>query len=420
MKFHSKILLSLSILLVSIIPGYAQQNFKPGFVLTASQDTLHGLIAYKQRSEDQRCLYKAQEHAATVTYAPTDIVGYGLSSGEYFKSHSISSGADGSMLVFLQVLIDGRASLYRYQKNFYITKNDSILYPLKIITHTTEVNGNKISKPVKQYINTLRLLLSDCAALEDTYEQVTLTPKSLIHFVETYNQCLQSTYTKYLSNRKWTEVRLGVIAGSNISKLKITSSDDQEKYLFGTYEMSSAFMGGFSLDLVFPHINEQFSLHADLLYTQANYHYHHEFTNNLSQQETDDVTIKMKMFKIPLGFQYTFSERKFTPFINAGVSITRQISPESHWTQSIETLSSTQQNEDDAIAFNRNNQFGWWAGVGLQRSVSKKYAAYFSIRYEGTNGITSVQTDMERLNSRAWIYSSVSNYQIVVGIKNRQ
>ena len=80
--------------------------------------------------------------------------------------------------------------------------------------------------------------------------------------------------------------------------------------------------------------------------------------------------------KVPIGFRYTFSKKRFTPYVTLGISSTFHLDSKSSWNK--ETTSQTGGTtilNHEAITI-KNDQLGYWAAIGLAKSYNKKLS-YF-------------------------------------------
>jgi hypothetical protein len=129
--------------------------------------------------------------------------------------------------------------------------------------------------------------------------------------------------------------------------------------------------------------------------------------------ERNYVTIELDQVKIPVDARYTFPERKFTPYLNVGISATPNLNSKSTWLQELEghfnDVFITQDN-GEALPI-KYSQLGFWGGFGVMKSLSKKLRAFAEVRYEQTNGVSYMSHRAEDLRSK------IQNFQITLGIR---
>jgi hypothetical protein len=138
--------------LLSII---AHAQFREGFIITTSSDTIHGYIKYKGAVYNTRiCEFRNFSKENIIKYSPKDIKEYRFNNGKYFISKEI----DGEN-IFLEYLIKGRANLYTYSNSFSDTRfflkteSDTLLKltntkEIKVIDNNSyEVEKKSFKKP---------------------------------------------------------------------------------------------------------------------------------------------------------------------------------------------------------------------------------------------------------------------------------
>lgn len=124
----------------------AQQNFKSGYVITLSNDTVFGevqLVGDKEMSE--HCVFKEQ-HGVVKTFTANDINGYCIPKVKYYVSKEFNGKK-----IFFEFLIKGRLNVYylRDGKNInqYYIENDSLgMQALPYMEEIRRYEGKGIEK----------------------------------------------------------------------------------------------------------------------------------------------------------------------------------------------------------------------------------------------------------------------------------
>jgi hypothetical protein len=99
-------------------------DYRPGYIITLESDTIHGLIDYKEGNKNfMECRFKKSPNSAVQIYQPFEIFGYKFKQDKFFKSSIIEINGT-KIHVFFETIIDGKVSLYKYQKTFYIEKDN--------------------------------------------------------------------------------------------------------------------------------------------------------------------------------------------------------------------------------------------------------------------------------------------------------
>ena len=179
-------------------PAMAQSGFRKGFLLSTKGDTIPGFIQYSGNSKhNQYCSFRKTTTQPDVHYKPGEINGFRFENDQYYVTKSVGKSSD----VFLEVLVKGNITLYRFNKIYYIEKGDSLLFELSDEKDVVEMHGQRIKKKSKNFARLLSVLMADCPKVLDQIPVLDLKEKLIIDLVQRYNQCIGSTSTTYRS--KW-------------------------------------------------------------------------------------------------------------------------------------------------------------------------------------------------------------------------
>lgn len=164
----------------------AQQGFQDGFLLTHSLDTVRGLVRFSDKADvPTPCLFKASKKSAPKEIYPGTVHGFCTSKGAYFYTRSIGKGDD----VFLEVLVKGQMSLFRFGKIYFIEKADSAFFELSDELEVVMVEGQLQEQKSRNYTRMLSLLMTDCPEASKKAPTVPLKEKHLVGLVQVYNRC---------------------------------------------------------------------------------------------------------------------------------------------------------------------------------------------------------------------------------------
>jgi hypothetical protein len=403
---------SILIILFFLIPEFcfSQTDFRKGYVITNVRDTLFGLVDYREGFNSYKsCDFKEGKNQTAITYGPGSLIGYGFVNDRIYESKELTLTDQQPQTVFIEVLIKGIVSLYKFESTYWIKKDSEKLYQLINEKKETYLDDKLVLKYSNQHIGILNMLMFDCAELKPAIQKVTLSEKILTSLVEDYNRCRGESGVVYKEKKPWTKALIGMTGGINISKLEFTSDLGRYDHLTGSFETSKSPTIGISLDILFPRISESISFHSDFLYLTSRYYYYSVFDNN-SAVLRNYVTIELQQMKVPIGFRYTFPERKVTPYINFGLSGTIHLNSSSTWIQEAESNNVVETFTTEALSI-KKNQFGLWGGVGALMSIGKKLTVFSELRFERTDGISVVP--------QAELNSKIRNFQVIIGIRTK-
>ncbi len=164
----------------------AQQGYQEGFLLTSSLDSVRGLVRFSSKANiPAPCLFKANKKATAKEIYPGTVHGFCTREGAYFFSRSIGRSDD----VFLEVLVKGHVSLFRFGNIYFIEKADSAFFELSDELEVIMIEGQRQQQKSRNYTRMLSLLMSDCPEASKKAPTVPLREKQLIGLVAMYNKC---------------------------------------------------------------------------------------------------------------------------------------------------------------------------------------------------------------------------------------
>lgn len=388
---------------------YCQTDFRNGFIITTEGDTVKGFIDYGEGTKNFRsCKFRQAGNNDIVVYNPDQIMGFGFFNDKYLETRIIPTETDVLEKVFVEVLVKGSATLYKYRLRFFVQNNGNELHELTNEEQEVVYNGKKVIRNSNSHIGILSYLLSDCDKLKGRIERVRFDEKSLTKLIAGYNTCVGSSNTIFKEEKPWATMSYGFSIGFNSSLLKIESTIIDNHYLTAGFDRANSLIIGPSFRISAPRMNERISFNGNILYMSAKY-----LSNNSIQRsaylERNDVNVELKQLKIPIGLTYSLPEKKLTPYASVGMSFTLHLSSSSRRIFERER-DGIVQNFDEKAIDTTNNHFGYWFGLGIKNTVSPKLRVFFELRYEQTTGITqSYQLSM--------VKSNLFNSQILLGFE---
>lgn len=409
---------------LTLVSANAQSDFRPGFVVTLEGDTIRGYVDNRVGSKAfGTCTFRESERAASVTHNAGQIRGYGIEDGKCYESRVVAGDSDGE-LVFVELIITGYSSLYKYGGIYLIQKDTSRMYELRNGSRETRYGENAYGEEMErrearvivtnEYLGILNALMFDCVDLRPAIQHATLNENSLTRLVQAYNDCHHVPSKVYKTNLPWFRFQYGLTVGVSISDLNFVRSTQLRRYVVTDYEKSSDPLCGLSLDIVVPKLNDRLSFHADVLYFKSNY-VSHTATDNGSTAREIFVEFELEGIKIPLGLRYTLPPKIIgTLYFEGGASETVHTNRDSFYRQDVYYYNDGTYEvfQDVGLRNIRKDQVGFWAGIGFSHSIAKWLTPYMAIRYEWTDGITEGHFDQS-----ADIWSTITNVQLLAGIR---
>lgn len=214
----------------------AQSNFKRGYVVTNSKDTLRGYVDYKEHDLSPSSVkFRSSEGGNFKIFVPKDCAGYGIDGHEYYKTYvvNISNSADNiSQLndrldstsrrdtVFLKVLQSGKKIvLFSYEdkiKERYYFLSEGESEPIELIKTLylkpggsgAVISGNKFRQ---QLLIAMRKSNNGISPEEEQLEQLKYRELDLLKVISSING-------EKIIKHKISGLRLFAGVGLNMSK----------------------------------------------------------------------------------------------------------------------------------------------------------------------------------------------------------
>jgi len=262
----------------------AQTDFRPGFIVNNTGDTLRGWVDYRTGVKNFRTCSFKKDGGEPVTYLPADIRGYGFTNDKRHLSRTVETADKVKEFVFLEVLVSGRASLYKFMNSLYLEK-DTSLVRLSNDAYETYINGQRVVVESKKYIGVLTHMLHDCEKIRAKIPRLHLIEKSMTRIVETYNACVGQASVVYKEKKPWIALKPAIYGGLEISTVSIRGTAELDYFNTDTHAASSP-LAGLSADIEFPRINERFSLHVGVSYSGTRYKMYQKLNTSPGRSET--------------------------------------------------------------------------------------------------------------------------------------
>lgn len=385
--------------------AYSQTDFREAFIINNEGDTLTGFVDYREGGKNFKiCEYKNSEEAKSINYSPDQIKGYRFVNDKYFESREIQIDENKVENVFLEVLVKGKASLYKHLAKYYIAK-DTLFYQLKNEQKEVVLKGKRVFKNNNEHIGILSYLLSECVGVRDKIEGVRLSEKELTNLIENYNYCTGGSTITFKAKKPWFRINTEIRTGAVISTIQFSSDIHGTEYLTSTFNKDYSITIGADFELNSPRLNERVAFNVGAYYLRSNY-----ISFNTQEQsfytDRNDVVINLKQLKVPFGFRYTMPKRNITPYFNIGASTTLNLYTTSTWIKETERNKVVETFESEALEIN-HSQIGYWGGIGVKKNFNSRFTGNLEVRYELTDGVSPKD---------ASTISEIQNIQILIGI----
>ena len=398
--------------LLGLARAHAQADFRPGYVVVPSGDTLRGLADYRGAARSARlCQFRATAQAPVTTYSPGELRGYGFPGVRAYRScltplPDTLGLAQAPRVYFLEVLATGPASLYARRDRgdatyYYLQKGPAATAPVKKLEYRrveVEVEGRKVFREINTFRNTLSEAFADCPSLSLDVLRTEYLLAPLIRLVNRYNACVQPQGSPTLIRKK-SRLSVGLLAGAITSKLAFDGSTAQASR---SYTDGPSFEAGLALQFVSPALNEKLMLRLEALYERQSYTDEYRYVSPYFSDATEQDRIRVTYLRLPLVLRYTVPRRGSRPFVEAGVVTNKALSTQAEYRVQYTATMPYDDWASFGVGNQRNIELGFLAGVGVQLPFGASRPVSLLGRAEWSNSVIRG--------------ASVLRYQLLLGI----
>lgn len=385
-----------------------QVNFKQGYVIKQSGDTLHGFIDFRNwKVNPVKISFKENLNGENVNYTPLDIRCFSVLDEIYESAlieteispsniQNLEFGAELNLKVdtaFLQAMILGKKSLYFYVNNqgnsqFYI-KIDSTFKFLAYKKYIKKVDAENVSRQTKEtkifenqiFLGQLILYLNDCPDIKPMIEKTKYTKKSLETLFNFYYDCTQSKVQFQKSIEK-IKTEFGVVAG--LSLTSIAFSGDIFPYLVDAeFEQSLNFSAGIAFNLIIPGTNGTLLLNNELAFSSYKIDGYNLSVYHADKYTASTTALGFSYLKMNNMVRFCYPINDFSVFCNAGISNGYGFNETNYLYQEVTFFTTFTTEEGKALDKIRKSEFGYGFGLGTKY---KKFSVEY--RYEIANGMS--------------------------------
>ena len=294
---------------------YSQSNYKLGFVIKNSGDTIHGLIDSRGvKRMSKICKFKNDKKEKAIVFSPNDINSFSFNNGKKYISKTIIRNNNKPEKVFLEFIVNGKANLYYLKDNkkgyFFIqNENDSLI---ELINSEVNIRINNIDylRDRKEYIGILKNVFQDCAEIQPNIENVDLNHKALIKLTTDYHNYVCKDYDCIIYKKDTKpKYSIGILLGVYNSTIHFTKKNYLYRF-FNSENFTCRYSSPIGLSVSqrnFFGINNNINLNFHLLYGKYKY-------------KSDSTSIELKVIELPMFISYSFPIGSFKPIINLGIN----------------------------------------------------------------------------------------------------
>jgi len=330
MKSKKKIILNFFLLLIFSISSYAQVDFEYGYYINNQGKKIEGFVKnYDQRTNPVKITFKKSENDAAKQFSLDVVKEFAIYNKRKFIRQTLNIDQSSQKIntleknrepafkkntVFLEVLIEGKSSLFSYRNAsytlFFFASNNSEIKQLVYKRYLSEKNKLR-------YNDTFRKQLLDhlkCADFNfEKMENLEYVRKDLMGVFTEHNLCVESDYLTFEENPRKTTFKMAIRPRINYSG----SSTPNPIFVTTDLTMDKKLGVGLGVEteIILPFNRNKWSIIAEVAY--QNYRAQNSFeTNNISGGVVN-TKIDYASIEMPLGFRYyMFLSKEIKLFIN--------------------------------------------------------------------------------------------------------
>lgn len=407
-----KLLALLPLLLGSTIV-LAQTNFRPGYVLPLSGDTLRGEVDSRGAQRNARVArFRVAAGAIITEYQPRQLRGYGFTGDRVYQTESVlltDSVQRQSLLYasddtikrpsFLEVIVRGPASLLflRDEANkdhYYLQMAGSSVQELLQTTQQIEDNGVTYQRKLDEFRYVLAAATKQCLMIQSTINTMRYGLNELASLVHRYNDCVGASSISPASKTRKNHVQLGVVVGGERSQLVL---NDQYAGSAITPKGTSAIQPvvGLALNMHLTGLNRTLSARVEALY--ENQHFEAEYRS--AKGVGKDYRVTLTGIRVPVLVCYTYPRGVIRPFLQVGYGFSYLLKADNEARSVYPPATTiTPERQWRPIVTSRRFEQGLIGGIGLTTARPDKRNLAAVLRYERSDGFSDALGFGSRVN----------------------
>lgn len=320
-------ILFFAILIASATSLFAQFDFRPGYVVTSENDTLHGLIDYKgNKANARKCVFKMNAESEKREFTPEQLNAYRFENSKYYISKSIEMGGE-ETTVFLEYLINGIVDLFYFRdrdgEHYWVDWGNGNLRELRNDEREVYINDTKYRKESKEYIGILKHVFSNSPSVVEETNSVRLDHQSLIDIARTYHDevCTGESCIVYEKKMPLVKFKFGLALRANAMALTRSGSLPVEYDYLNNSNFNNPFTPslGFFLKMNIPALNERLFFQYMALVGKIDMHTVNVRTEKLySMTHRNEIWLTQTAFYNSGTIRYEFPKGLVTPVVQLG------------------------------------------------------------------------------------------------------
>jgi hypothetical protein len=298
--------------------AHAQNDFRPGYILTNEGDTLSGFIDLQIDVKNcAECIFKKKLDSDIEKFNPFEIRAYRYLDGRYYISHEIKFDST-TLNVFLEVLVDGITNLYAYKSlkdEYYFIEKDGNKCDLLYRKEIQFADENDVTRVryFDQYKGMLAYTFRDDPAIMEDLQKLNFNQSSLIKITQEYHNhvCPDQECFVYAKETR-SSIYLGIDLGYRYLNMGLETSPD--------HAVNYKTLIGFHLRFIPSLLYHRLNLIAGITFSKIDFS--NTFRNRLinsNYTSTNQFVVISRLINLPLHAEYSVGSKKVRPFFALGI-----------------------------------------------------------------------------------------------------
>lgn len=362
---------------------YSQIEYRQGFVINHTQDTVNGMLSIKKTNQYYKyCYFKAHNSNKIKKYSANEIVAFGIEESLCFVSIQPKNNEQ----VFAQLLVAGKCSLLKTNHQYYIVKGKR--------TYQLDADFKKV----------LGEILLDCKKIKYDILLAKKEDVELSRLIENYNECMGSssiTYHYQPSQYIITpSLGFGIYSSELISTINNRNGDESTSS--GTCQ---DFQGGINVDLMITKFSTKFSFSLGLYYMQSSYVIdikqvmEPRYSHNPTETVYEETQFSYASVQVPIMIKYNIPIDLWNVYLGAGITNNFNFNSTYNTTYELESEQVVNTNTVSGVSEIKKTEQGIVTAIGIDRMFRKGLCIGGELRAELGNGVFKSQNDYYSLNS---------------------
>ncbi|HBO74436.1 MAG TPA: hypothetical protein DD653_07055, partial [Marinilabiliales bacterium] len=185
-----------------------QNDFKPGYILKTTGDTVHGYINLRSNYlNGKECEFRPVLIGESSFYLPGQILSYRVENTKMYVTKTVELDHK-TQTLFMEFLVDGVIDLYYYkdlQNEYYFVEKEGALYPLTNEERELIRDDVRYRQNSNQYKGMLTFIFNDAPEIATKINRTPFEYKALINLTKDYHAmvcgnevCIDYTKSTYL------------------------------------------------------------------------------------------------------------------------------------------------------------------------------------------------------------------------------